>query len=279
MCQAVLRLWCWFSPVHDWNVHDGAGSIQDQRFPLDLLFCLVSHLQCTVLTCRYGIGQLCSSLALKVMNDNDPFNYLTPIYTEWAMLGLMLGVYVFIPESPFWCANTGRHERGRAVIQRLNGGIPGYDVDYHYNIIKRSVEKERAYEVDSGEQSRGFLHELKTIKEVFVGVNGVSLVSEATARLGSDDTLLVPNPHRILACLCSTDRRSRSTLVILVIFRTAGWIRGSIPLQFAPCPGRHRLYPHRSVSYRSHRSSVTVLGRSRDGLGDVYGCRRTGFDA
>lgn len=34
----------------------------------------------------YGIGQLCASLALKVSNDLRPMDYLTPIYTEWAMM-------------------------------------------------------------------------------------------------------------------------------------------------------------------------------------------------
>lgn len=34
----------------------------------------------------YGIGQLCASLALKVSNDQRPMDYLTPIYTEWAMM-------------------------------------------------------------------------------------------------------------------------------------------------------------------------------------------------
>ena len=34
----------------------------------------------------YGIGQLCASLALKVSNDRRPMEYLTPIYTEWAMM-------------------------------------------------------------------------------------------------------------------------------------------------------------------------------------------------
>lgn len=108
------------------------------------------------------------------MNDKQPFNYLTPIYTEWAMLGLMAIVYFFIPESPFWCANTGRHDQGREIIKRLNGGIEGYDVDFHYDIIKQSVEKEKSYQKEIDGESHGFLQELRNVKEVFIGVNGVS---------------------------------------------------------------------------------------------------------
>jgi hypothetical protein len=35
---------------------------------------------------RYSIGQLFATAALKVLSRKDPYNYLTLIYTEWAML-------------------------------------------------------------------------------------------------------------------------------------------------------------------------------------------------
>jgi SP family general alpha glucoside:H+ symporter-like MFS transporter len=111
------------------------------------------------------------------MNDRSPYNYLTPIYIEWAMIGIMLGVYLYIPETPYWCANHGQHERGRAIIQRLNGGIDGYDVDFHYNLIRRAVEKEKSYQKQIDGDGSGFWQELANVKEVLVGVNGVSLGS------------------------------------------------------------------------------------------------------
>ena len=84
----------------------------------------------------------------------------------------MAGVYLFIPESPYWCANRERHEQGRNIIARLNGNIEGYDVDYHYNIIRLTVEKEKSYQKQIDGDSKGFLQELANVKEVFVGVNG-----------------------------------------------------------------------------------------------------------
>lgn len=84
----------------------------------------------------------------------------------------MIAVYVIIPESPYWCANTGRHDQGRKIIARLNGGIEGYDVDYHYDLIKRAVEKEKSYQKQIDGDSRGFLQELANVKEVFIGING-----------------------------------------------------------------------------------------------------------
>ena len=86
----------------------------------------------------------------------------------------MIAVYVIIPESPYWCANTERHERGRQIIARLNGGIEGYDVDFHYDLIRRAVEKEKSYQkqIDGDRLSKGFLQELANVKEVFIGING-----------------------------------------------------------------------------------------------------------
>lgn len=84
----------------------------------------------------------------------------------------MAGVYFIIPESPYWCANRERHEQGRAIMARLNGGIEGYDVDYHYNIIRLTVEKEKSYQKQIDGNSKGFMQELANLKEVFIGING-----------------------------------------------------------------------------------------------------------
>lgn len=35
---------------------------------------------------RYDLGQLTASIALKVLEDKAPHNYLNLIYTEWAMI-------------------------------------------------------------------------------------------------------------------------------------------------------------------------------------------------
>jgi hypothetical protein len=67
---------------------------------------------------RYSIGQLFATTALKVLSNRDPTNYLDLIYSEWAMLvsdikqvvetiadrnckqGIMMAIYIYIPESP-----------------------------------------------------------------------------------------------------------------------------------------------------------------------------------
>ncbi|GFZ46073.1 hypothetical protein JCM24511_04319 [Saitozyma sp. JCM 24511] len=121
----------------------------------------------------YAVGQLFASAALKILANTQPYNYLDLIYTEWAMLGIMLGVYFYIPESPWWCANHDKDERGRAIVARLNGGIEGYNVDFHYEIIKRTVERERAISKALHGESLGFWQDVWATREIFMGVNGV----------------------------------------------------------------------------------------------------------
>jgi hypothetical protein len=123
-------------------------------------------------------------MALKVIADNQPHNFRLAIYTEWAVIvsahsipadtqGIMAIIYVLIPETPYWCAARGEHERGRKTVQFLNGGIEGYDVDFHYDLIRRAVEKEQSYQKEIDGDRGGFLTELRNVKEVLVGINGV----------------------------------------------------------------------------------------------------------
>ncbi|WWD19437.1 hypothetical protein CI109_103897 [Kwoniella shandongensis] len=123
-------------------------------------------------TIWYDIGQVLASTALKVLADKRPLNYLDLIYTEWAVIGIMLVVYLYIPESPWWYANHDQHEKGRAVLQRINGKIQGYDVDYHYGLIKQTVEVEREVALELHGPSKGIWDDIKSFKEVFTGVNG-----------------------------------------------------------------------------------------------------------
>lgn len=105
-----------------------------------------------------------------------------------------------------WCATRGRHEQGEKIIGRLNGGIEGYDVSFHYGIIRRTIEAERAHSQMIDGEERGFLQELRNLKEVFIGSNGVSRIN-----LGSLQALIAISDaylHCLLAGVHATDDRS-----------------------------------------------------------------------
>lgn len=49
-------------------------------------------------------------------------------------------ILVIIPESPRFYARRGNDEAAKKVLQRINGGVEGYDVDREYATLKQEVE-------------------------------------------------------------------------------------------------------------------------------------------
>lgn len=89
-------------------------------------------------------GQFFAPVALQVMSETDPYNYRTPIYTQWALIGLMLLIYLIIPESPAWCAATGNPKRAKKCLRIINKGVEDFDLEHQYNLLVINVEHERA---------------------------------------------------------------------------------------------------------------------------------------
>ena len=69
-------------------------------------------------------------------------------------------------------ASRGLHEQGRKTLQRVNGGIPGYDVELEYAVVVNTIEEERRERSDEDNISltdvRGLL---RSYADCFRGVN------------------------------------------------------------------------------------------------------------
>lgn len=104
-----------------------------------------------------------ATIALRTLNLQNPNNYLTAVYTQWAQIGLMLAIYLVLPESPAWCADNDRVERGKKNLKRIFGGVPDYNVDHQWHVLTALVEHER--EVAKQQKSESWL-------SIFKGVNG-----------------------------------------------------------------------------------------------------------
>ncbi|KAL2831035.1 general substrate transporter [Aspergillus pseudoustus] len=89
------------------------------------------------------IGQFFAPIALQVMSTYDPDNYLTPVYTQWSQIGLMLIIYLFVPESPAWCATKGRETQAKKILRTLYKGVTDFDVDHQYQLLVMNIEHER----------------------------------------------------------------------------------------------------------------------------------------
>ncbi|KAI8660344.1 MFS domain-containing protein [Fusarium keratoplasticum] len=89
------------------------------------------------------LGQFFAPVALQVMLEKDPTDYLTPVYTQWSQIGLMLIIYLLVPESPAWLATKGKAEKAKKSLNIIYRGVDGFDVDHQYNLLLINIEHER----------------------------------------------------------------------------------------------------------------------------------------
>ncbi|KAG7139279.1 Major facilitator-type transporter ecdD like protein [Verticillium longisporum] len=89
------------------------------------------------------IGKFLAPLTLLICENADPQEYKIPIVTQWGFLGIMLPIFLWLPETAQYYAERDLDEKGRASLDRVNGRVPGYDVDAEYAIIKNSILEQR----------------------------------------------------------------------------------------------------------------------------------------
>ncbi|KAF2012730.1 MFS general substrate transporter [Aaosphaeria arxii CBS 175.79] len=88
-------------------------------------------------------GQFFAPIALQVMADKNPNNWLTAIYTQWSQIGLMFIIYLGLPESPLWCITKGKTEKAKQMIRYIYKGVD-IDVEHQYRLMELVVQHERA---------------------------------------------------------------------------------------------------------------------------------------
>ncbi|KAG2412159.1 hypothetical protein HFD88_009715 [Aspergillus terreus] len=91
----------------------------------------------------FVVGQLFASVALNRLNASDPWDFRTPIYTQWAMIGATAVIFLLIPETPWWLASKGKIDQTANVLQRCNGKVEGYDIQEQIEIMTATIQEER----------------------------------------------------------------------------------------------------------------------------------------
>ena len=91
----------------------------------------------------FVLGQLFGSVALNELNHLNPLDFRTAIYSQWAMIGLMLICFLLLPETPWWLCSKSRTEAAAKVLTRFNGHVPGYNVHEVINVMVATIEEER----------------------------------------------------------------------------------------------------------------------------------------
>lgn len=65
------------------------------------------------------------------------------VYSMWVFLGVAFIVLIFIPESPRYYAIKGKHDLARKAMEKIYGGVAGYDTEHEYAIILKEIEDGR----------------------------------------------------------------------------------------------------------------------------------------
>ncbi|WWC91994.1 uncharacterized protein L201_006948 [Kwoniella dendrophila CBS 6074] len=97
--------------------------------------------------------------------------YKIPILTQWAFLGIMLPIFLYLPETPAYFAARGLHDQGIAVLRRVNGGIKGYNVEEEYAVIRNTIEEEQERSAALGLDDNNWRAILRSYVECFRGTN------------------------------------------------------------------------------------------------------------
>jgi hypothetical protein len=96
----------------------------------------------------WTLGSFFAQVALQHLSRSDPTDYLTPVYTQWAQLGVMLLVYLLVPETPAWCVSAGKLDRAKKELLKLHRGVKDYDADHQLQVLVLAVEHERAVAIE-----------------------------------------------------------------------------------------------------------------------------------
>ncbi|KAM5353514.1 hypothetical protein ACJ41O_000164 [Fusarium nematophilum] len=194
----------------------------------------------------YGVwntlGKFLAPLVLLICEKQDPFNYKVPIVTQWAFLGLMLPIFIWLPETPQYYAERGQDDNGKKTLRRVNGNVVGYDVDTEYAIIKNSILEQRKRKNELGETDLGWKGLARSYVDCFKGVNakrtlgaaapvcaqqltGLSFLKTYSSlffrQAGFDDPFLITTVITVIALVTSialmlwTDRFGRRIIVFV----------------------------------------------------------------
>ncbi|KFA68735.1 hypothetical protein S40285_08868, partial [Stachybotrys chlorohalonatus IBT 40285] len=114
----------------------------------------------------FSLGRFFAPVALQVHSNVDRDNWLTPVYTQWSQIGLMLIIYLLVPETPAWCVTHGFEERAKKSLRKLHWEIKNYDVEHQYQVLVMAVNHE--YEGTDGRRTVTALWTLLT--QQFIGL-------------------------------------------------------------------------------------------------------------
>lgn len=100
----------------------------------------------------FGPGQFFAPVALQVFSKSDADNFRIPIYTQWSQIGLMLIIYIFVPESPAWCVTRGKTEQAKKGLHQFHWEIKDYNIEQQYQLLVLAIDHEEVSKAQRNEK-------------------------------------------------------------------------------------------------------------------------------
>ncbi|KAM0325873.1 hypothetical protein ACHAQA_007176 [Verticillium albo-atrum] len=104
-------------------------------------------------------------MVLMLVEEVDEMNYMAPILSQWGFLGIMLPIFFWLPETPAYYAARGEDDKGIATLRRVNGKVPGFNVEEEYAIIRHTVIEEQG--ADKETEAHSFKQLTRSYAECF----------------------------------------------------------------------------------------------------------------
>ncbi|KAK8850771.1 hypothetical protein IAR55_004691 [Kwoniella newhampshirensis] len=115
-----------------------------------------------------NLGGFLAPLLLYLTGKGNQLNFRVPIYTQWAFLGVMLPIFIYLPETAQYFAARDQDEKGIATLRRVNGYIDGYSPEAEYAIVKNIIIEERALRAELGlDQRMGWKETMRSYAACF----------------------------------------------------------------------------------------------------------------
>lgn len=114
---------------------------------------------------QYSIGSFFTSVSLNIVTQQPPSSWRNAVLSQFAICGVAIIAWWFLPESARWHCVHGRETKAKEILHKMNGRVPGYDVDIEYKRMELEVEHI---------QSTSAMRSGGTYLDVFKGQNFVS---------------------------------------------------------------------------------------------------------
>ncbi|CAO2658285.1 Nn.00g060080.m01.CDS01 [Neocucurbitaria sp. VM-36] len=115
----------------------------------------------------YAIGSFLSAVSLNIVNQEKPERWRNAVLSQFALCGVAIIAWYFIPESARWHLKHGREDECKKILLKINGKVEGYDVEHEMKKLR--IELENAKVTAS-------IHGGGTYWDVFRGVNRRRLI-------------------------------------------------------------------------------------------------------